>query len=81
LQSHPALDTPVDSAAVRFVHSPAAILARSPAPKAGCSRKRSAFGGAAGNIAVAHKPDEYVSEAQMAACDSMLAKLVERLST
>jgi acetylornithine deacetylase len=33
-----------------------------------------------GNIAVAHKPDEYVSEEQMALCDAMLDKLVERLS-
>ena len=34
-----------------------------------------------GNIAVAHKPDEYVSEEQMGLCDAMLDKLVERLST
>ena len=33
-----------------------------------------------GNIAVAHKPDEYVSEAQLAACGAMLGRLVERLS-
>ena len=33
-----------------------------------------------GNIAVAHKPDEHVSEAQMAQCDRMLERLVEKLS-
>ena len=34
-----------------------------------------------GNIAVAHKPDEHVSEAQMAQCDRMLERLVEKLSS
>jgi acetylornithine deacetylase len=33
-----------------------------------------------GSIAVAHKPDEHVSEAQLAQCDRMLERLVERLS-
>ena len=33
-----------------------------------------------GNIAVAHKPDEYVSEEQLALCDQMLARLLDRLS-
>ncbi len=33
-----------------------------------------------GSIAVAHKPNEYVSEAQLAACDKMLERLVEKLS-
>ena len=33
-----------------------------------------------GSIAVAHKPDEYVSEEQMAACDAMLGRLVEKLA-
>ena len=33
-----------------------------------------------GNIAVAHKPDEHVSEAQLALCDLMLERLVEKLS-
>ncbi len=86
LQSYPALDTPVDSEAVRFVHS----------LTGGNSTGKITFGTEGGlfqktlgipavvcgpgNIAVAHKPDEYVSEAQMAACDAMLAKLVERLS-
>ena len=86
LQSYPALDTPVDSEAVRFVHS----------LTGGNSTGKITFGTEGGlfqkelgipavvcgpgSIAVAHKPDEYVSEAQMAACDAMLARLVEKLS-
>jgi hypothetical protein len=35
---------------------------------------------AIGDRAVAHKPDEHVSEAQMAKCDRMLDRLVEKLS-
>jgi acetylornithine deacetylase len=34
-----------------------------------------------GNIEVAHKPDEYVSEEQLALCDAMLARLLDRLSS
>lgn len=87
LQSYPALDTPVDSEAVRFVHS----------LTGGNSTGKITFGTEGGlfqqelgipavvcgpgSIAVAHKPDEYVSESQMAACDAMLARLVEKLST
>ena len=33
-----------------------------------------------GSIAVAHKPDEYVSGEQLALCDAMLGRLLERLS-
>ena len=86
LQSYPAMNTPVDSEAVKFVH----------ALTGGNSTGKITFGTEGGlfqkvlgtpavvcgpgNIAVAHKPDEYVSEAQMAACDRMLARLVENLS-
>lgn len=86
LQSYPAMNTPVDSEAVKFVH----------ALTGGNSTGKITFGTEGGlfqqvlgtpavvcgpgNIAVAHKPDEYVSEEQMAQCDSMLARLVERLS-
>lgn len=86
LQSYPAMNTPVDSEAVKFVH----------ALTGGNSTGKITFGTEGGlfqkvlgtpavvcgpgNIAVAHKPDEYVSEAQMAACDRMLARLVEKLS-
>ena len=86
LQSYPALDTPVDSEVVNFVR----------ALTSGNSTGKITFGTEGGlfqkelgipavvcgpgNIAVAHKPDEYVSEAQMALCDEMLARLVDRLS-
>lgn len=86
LQSYPAMNTPVDSEAVKFVH----------ALTGGNSTGKITFGTEGGlfqqvlgtpavvcgpgNIAVAHKPDEYVSEAQMGLCDRMLARLVERLS-
>ncbi len=86
LQSYPALNTPVDSDAVKFVHS----------LTGGNSTGKITFGTEGGlfqkvlgtpavvcgpgNIAVAHKPDEHVSEAQMAQCDRMLARLVEKLS-
>ena len=86
LQSYPALDTPVDSEVVNFVR----------ALTGGNSTGKITFGTEGGlfqkelgipavvcgpgNIAVAHKPDEYVSEEQLALCDAMLDKLVERLS-
>lgn len=86
LQSYPAMNTPVDSEAVKFVH----------ALTGGNSTGKITFGTEGGlfqqvlgvpavvcgpgNIAVAHKPDEYVSEAQMAACDRMMDRLVEKLS-
>jgi acetylornithine deacetylase len=86
LQSYPAMNTPVDSEAVKFVHS----------LTGGNSTGKITFGTEGGlfqrvlgtpavvcgpgNIAVAHKPDEYVSEAQLSLCDRMLQRLVERLS-
>ena len=86
LQSYPALNTPVDSEAVNFVR----------ALTGGNSTGKITFGTEGGlfqqelsipavvcgpgNIAVAHKPDEYVSEEQLALCDQMLARLLDRLS-
>jgi acetylornithine deacetylase len=86
LQSYPALDTPVDSEAVNFVR----------ALTGGNSTGKITFGTEGGlfqkelgvpavvcgpgNIAVAHKPDEYVSAEQLALCDQMLGRLLERLS-
>jgi acetylornithine deacetylase len=85
LQSYPALDTPVDSEAVNFVR----------ALTGGNSTGKITFGTEGGlfqkelgvpavvcgpgNIAVAHKPDEYVSAEQLALCDQMLERLLERL--
>lgn len=86
LQSYPALSTPVDSEAVKFVH----------ALTGGNSTGKISFGTEAGlfqekldipaivcgpgHIAVAHKPDEYITADQMARCDSMLKRLLEILS-
>lgn len=86
LQSYPAMNTPVDSEAVKFVH----------ALTGGNSTGKITFGTEGGlfqqvlgtpavvcgpgNIAVAHKPDEHVSDAQLAQCDRMLERLVEKLS-
>jgi acetylornithine deacetylase len=86
LQSYPAMDTPVDSDVVNFVR----------ALTGGNSTGKITFGTEGGlfqqelgipavvcgpgNIAVAHKPDEYVSVAQLALCDDMLGRLVEKLS-
>jgi acetylornithine deacetylase len=86
LQSYPAMNTPVDSEAVKFVH---ALTGGNSTGKITFGTEgglfQQALGCAAvvcgpGNIAVAHKPDEYVSEAQMAQCDRMMERLVERLS-
>ncbi len=86
LQSYPAMNTPVDSEAVKFVH----------ALTGGNSTGKITFGTEGGlfqkvlgtpavvcgpgNIAVAHKPDEHVSLVQMAQCGKMLARLVKKLS-
>jgi acetylornithine deacetylase len=86
LQSYPALNTPVDSEAVNFVR----------ALTGGNSTGKITFGTEGGlfqkelgvpavvcgpgNIAVAHKPDEYVSAEQLALCDQMLGRLLLRLS-
>jgi acetylornithine deacetylase len=87
LQSYPAMNTPVDSEAVKFVH---ALTGGNSTGKITFGTEGGLFQQALGtpavvcgpgNIAVAHKPDEHVSEAQMAQCDLMLERLVEKLST
>ncbi len=86
LQSYPAMNTPVDSEAVKFVH---ALTGGNSTGKITFGTEGGLFQAVLGtpavvcgpgNIAVAHKPDEYVSEAQLAACDRMLERLVEKLS-
>jgi acetylornithine deacetylase len=86
LQSYPAMNTPVDSEAVKFVHS---LTGGNSTGKITFGTEGGLFQQALGtpavvcgpgNIAVAHKPDEHVSEAQMAQCDRMLERLVEKLS-
>ncbi|MCB1433555.1 MAG: acetylornithine deacetylase, partial [Alphaproteobacteria bacterium] len=70
LQSYPAMNTPVDSEAVKFVH---ALTGGNSTGKITFGTEGGLFQKALGtpavvcgpgNIAVAHKPDEYVSEAQ-----------------
>ncbi len=86
LQSYPALNTPVDSEAVNFVR----------ALTGGNSVGKITFGTEGGlfqrelgvpavvcgpgNIAVAHKPDEYVSEEQLALCDEMFDRLLAEVT-
>ncbi|WP_112312624.1 acetylornithine deacetylase [Pseudogemmobacter bohemicus] len=86
VSGYPGLDTPKDSAAVAWLRS---LLG----PDAGLIKV--AFGTEGGlfdqtlglpvlicgpgSMDQGHKPDEYVSLAQLAACDTMLASLVERL--
>jgi acetylornithine deacetylase len=86
LQSYPAMNTPVDSEAVKFVH---ALTGGNSTGKITFGTEGGLFQQALGtpavvcgpgNIAVAHKPDEHVSEAQLAQCDRMLERLVEKLS-
>jgi acetylornithine deacetylase len=86
LQSYPALDTPVDSEAVHFVRS---LTGGNSTGKITFGTEGGLFQQALGipavvcgpgNIAVAHKPDEYVSEEQLALCDQMLARLLDRLA-
>ena len=86
LQSYPALDTPVDSEVVNFVRALTggnSIGKITFGTEGGLFQKELGIPAVVcgpGNIAVAHKPDEYVSEEQLTLCDAMLAKLVERLS-
>ena len=84
--SYPALDTAPDSDVVNYVKS----------LTGGNSTGKIAFGTEGGlfqnrlgiptvvcgpgSIAVAHKPDEYIAESEMAACDRMLGKLLEGLA-
>jgi acetylornithine deacetylase len=87
LQSYPAMNTPVDSEAVKFVQ---ALTGGNSTGKITFGTEGGLFQQALGtpavvcgpgNIAVAHKPDEHVSEAQMAQCDRMLERLVEKLAS
>jgi acetylornithine deacetylase len=87
LQSYPAMNTPVNSEAVKFVH---ALTGGNSTGKITFGTEGGLFQQALGtpavvcgpgNIAVAHKPDEHVSEAQMAQCDRMLERLLEKLAS
>jgi acetylornithine deacetylase len=84
--SYPAMNTPPDSEVVNFMKSitlgnstgkisfgteGGLFLERLGVPTVVCGP---------GSIAVAHKPDEYIEEEQMARCDQVLERLLDRVS-
>jgi acetylornithine deacetylase len=82
---YPAMDTRPDSEVVAFV---ASLAGSNSTGKISFGTEGGLFQGelgiptvvcGPGNIAVAHKPDEYIEESQMAACDRFLDRLLERL--
>jgi acetylornithine deacetylase len=85
LQSYPALDTPIDSEVVNFVRTLTggnSIGKITFGTEGGLFQKELGIPAVVcgpGNIAVAHKPDEYVSEAQMQLCDEMLERMLQCL--
>jgi acetylornithine deacetylase len=86
--SYPGLSTAPDSKVVPFVQS---LLDSQPAlgkiafgTEAGIYQQRCGIPMVVcgpGDIATAHRPDEYVEEAQLAACDSFLSRLGTALSS
>jgi acetylornithine deacetylase len=86
LVSYPALDTPPDSEAVNFVRSLTGANSTGKitfGTEGGLYQRELGIPAVVcgpGSIAVAHKPDEYVGEDQLKACDDMLARLVDRLA-
>ncbi|PKU23863.1 acetylornithine deacetylase [Telmatospirillum siberiense] len=86
LSSYPPLDTPADAEVVAFVKS----------LTGGNSTGKISFGTEGGlytrrlgvptvvcgpgSIVQAHKPDEYIDESQLAACDAMMDRLLSRLT-
>jgi acetylornithine deacetylase len=86
LQSYPALNTPVDSDAVNFVR---ALTGGNSTGKITFGTEGGLFQQALGipavvcgpgSIAVAHKPDEYVSLEQLRLCEEMFDRLLARVS-
>ncbi|HVG46745.1 MAG TPA: acetylornithine deacetylase [Rubellimicrobium sp.] len=85
LFSYPGLGTPTDAGAVRFVQS---LTGANGTIKVAFGTEGGLFSErlsvptvvcGPGSMAQGHKPDEYVTEEQLARCDAMLAALVERL--
>jgi acetylornithine deacetylase len=83
---YPALDTRPDSEVVAFVRS---LTGGNSLGKISFGTEASLFARdlgvpavvcGPGSIAVAHKPDEYVSEDQLAQCEAMLGRLLDRLA-
>jgi acetylornithine deacetylase len=84
--NYPAMNTPPDSEVVNFMKSITgsnSIGKISFGTEGGLFQQRLGIPTVVcgpGNIAVAHKPDEYIEEAQLAACDVVLGRLLERVS-
>jgi acetylornithine deacetylase len=83
--SYPAMNTPPDSEVVSFMKS---ITGGNSTGKISFGTEGGLFQQrlgtptvvcGPGHIAVAHKPDEYIEESQLAQCDQMLARLLDRL--
>jgi len=84
--SYPAMSTPPDSDVVGFMKS---ITGSNSTGKISFGTEGGLFQQrlgiptvvcGPGNIAVAHKPDEYIEETQMNACDAILGRLLDRVS-
>ena len=84
--SYPAMSTPPDSEVVSFMKS---ITGSNSTGKISFGTEGGLFQQrlgiptvvcGPGNIAVAHKPDEYIEETQMNACDAVLGRLLDRVS-
>jgi len=86
LTDYPALDTPPDAEVVGFMKSLTGANATgkiSFGTEGGLFQERLGIPTVVcgpGSIAVAHKPDEYVEESQLTACDRLLERLLDRLA-
>jgi acetylornithine deacetylase len=85
LWDYPGLDTPTDAGVVRFVQS---LTGANGTIKVAFGTEGGLFETrlgvptvicGPGSMAQGHKPDEYVTEEQIARCDAMLAALLDRL--
>ncbi len=85
VNAYPGLGTPTDAEAVRFVQS---LTGANGTIKVAFGTEGGLFSErlavptvicGPGSMAQGHKPDEYVTEEQMARCDAMLAALLDRL--
>lgn len=87
VNAYPGLATPLDAAVVSFVKSLTganSTIKVAFGTEGGLYRERLSVPTVIcgpGSMAQGHKPDEYVSEEQLAKCDAMLANLIERLET
>ena len=85
--AYPALNTPPDAEVVSFVKSLTggnSITKISFGTEGGLFHQRLGIPTVVcgpGSIAVAHKPDEYIEECQLAQCEQMLARLLEKMSS